>query len=321
MRINRLDLNQLATLDALLTEASVSKAAVRVHLSQPAVSAVLAKLREFFSDLLLVPSGRVLSLTPFAQALVNPVHDLLLQAQALSRLRPQTIPSRFDRKITVVASDYALSVFLLPLFKRAEIEAPGLTFEVRSLMGSITEELDRGDVDMVVSLASGASPRHPSQNIFVDSFSSVVWEGNSLVGKTLTKKMFFELGHVVTVLGNGRVPTLDQLAVDACKMQRRVDVRVPGFTLIPGCVVGTNRIGTLQTTLAKMLAKHLRLRVLRCPIPISDIQSSVQWHTYQTRDPAIQWTLAAIQDLASQLQSAAKKNSTSSSKKFRDVAD
>lgn len=306
MRINKLDLNQLATLDALLTEASVSKAAIRVHLSQPAASAVLAKLREFFGDLLLVPNGRVLSLTPFARALVEPVHDLLLQAQALSQLRPQTIPSKFDRKITVVASDYAFSIFLLPLFKRAEIEAPGLTFELRPLMGSITEELDRGDVDIVVSLASGASPRHPSELIFVDTFSSIVWKDNLLVGKTLTKKQYLELGHVVMVLGNGRVPTLDQLAMDAAGLERKIEVKVPGFTLIPACVVGSNRIGTLQTSLANMLAQHLPLRVMRCPIPIPVIQSSVQWHSYQTRDPAIQWTLAAIRDLARELGSRRK---------------
>jgi LysR family nod box-dependent transcriptional activator len=306
MRINRLDLNQLTTLDALLTEANVSKAAIRVHLSQPAVSAALAKFREFFGDLLLVPNGRVLSLTPFARALVSPVHDLLLQAQALSRLRPQTIPSRFDRKITVAASDYAFIIFLLPMLRRAEIEAPGLSFELRPLMGSITEELDRGDVDMVVSLASGASPRHPSEVIFADTFSSIVWKDNPLVGKTLTKKLYLELGHVVMVLGNGRVPTLDQLAMEAAGLERKIEVRVPGFTLIPACVAGSKRIGTMQTTLAHMLAEHLPLRVMHCPIPIPAIQSSMQWHSYQTRDPAIQWTLAAIRDLARELGSSRK---------------
>ena len=301
MRINKLDLNQLATLDALLTEVNVSKAAVRVHLSQPAVSAALAKLREFFDDPLLLPNGRVLSLTPFAQTLVTPVHDMLLQAQALSRLRPQTIPSKFNRKITIAASDYALSVFLLPLFKRAGVETPGLTFEARPLMGSINEELDRGDVDMVVSLASSASPRHPSATIFVDTFSSVIWNDNPFVHKTLTKKLFLELGHVVMVLGNGRVPTLDQIAVETLKLQRKIEVKIPNFTLLPASVVGTNRIATLQTTLARMLAQHLPLRVMRCPIAISDIRSSVQWHSYQTRDPAIQWTLAAVKELAEDL--------------------
>jgi LysR family nod box-dependent transcriptional activator len=301
MRINRLDLNQLATLDALLAETNVSKAAIRVHLSQPAASAALAKLRDYFGDLLLVPNGRVLNLTPFAQSLVDPVRDLLLQAQALSRLRPQTLPAKFARRITVAASDYALSVFLLPLFKRAEIDAPGLSFEVRPLIGSINEELDRGDVDMVVSLASGASPRHPSEVIFVDTFSSIVWKDNSLVGKTLTRKQFLELGHVVMVLGNGRVPTLDQIALDAAGLKRRVEVKVPGFTLIPTCVVGTNRVGTIQTTLARILAQRMPLRVMRCPIPISEIHSSVQWHSYQDRDPAIQWTIATIRDLAREL--------------------
>ena len=82
MRVNKLDLNQLVLLDAMLATASVSKAATLVHLSQPAVSAALAKFRQYFGDPLLVPHGRRLTLTPFAHTLVEPVREALLQVRA-----------------------------------------------------------------------------------------------------------------------------------------------------------------------------------------------------------------------------------------------
>ena len=300
MRINRLDLNQLGCLDALLAERNVSRAAEQVHLSQPAVSATLARLREYFSDPLLVPTGRVLNLTPFARSLIEPVRDLLLQAQALTRRRPELDPGRIEREITIVASDYVLSLVLAPLFRRAEQEAPGLRFEVRSISGYLAEELDHGDVDVVVSLSTAISRLHPSEPLLRDTFSCVVWNGNAAVGRTLTKARFLELGHVTTILGRGRVPTLDQIAMDLQGLKRRVEVRVPNFTLVPSCVVGTNRIGTLQTQLAKMLARQWPVRVLRCPIAIPDIVTAVQWHRYQSHDPAILWVRSALHDAVRQ---------------------
>jgi DNA-binding transcriptional LysR family regulator len=298
MRINRLDLNQLACLDALLAQRSVSKAAQQVHLSQPAVSAALARMRDYFGDPLLVPAGRGLNLTPFAESLAQPVRELLLQAQALTRRRPEVDLARIEREITIVASDYVQTVALHALFKRAEREAPGIRFEVRSISGFLAEELDQGGVDLVVSLASGVSSAHPSEALFRDTFSCVAWTGNAEVGRTLTREAFLRLGHVTAVLGRGRAPTLDQIALDTQGAKRRAEVRVPSFTLIPGSVVGTNRIATLQTQLSRRLARQWPLRVLRCPIDIPEIVIAVQWHRYQSHDPAINWVRRTLRAVA-----------------------
>jgi LysR family transcriptional regulator, nod-box dependent transcriptional activator len=290
MRINRLDLNQLACLDALLSSRSVTRAAEQVHLSQPAVSATLARLRDYFGDPLLLQAGRGLSLTPFASSLQQPVRDLLLQAQALTRRRPELDPARIERDIVIVASDYVQTVVLDALFCRAAREAPGIRFEVRSIGGYLAEELDQGDVDLVVSLASGVSAAHPSEPLFRDRYACVAWTGNTELGRTLTREDYLRLGHVVAVLGRGRTPTLDQLALNAQGLTRRAVVRVPSFTLIPGSLVGTNRIATLHTQLAKRLVRQWPLRILRCPIKIDDIVMAVQWHRHQSHDPAIAWT-------------------------------
>ncbi|MBL0423349.1 LysR family transcriptional regulator [Ramlibacter sp. AW1] len=299
MRINKLDLNQLACLDALLQERNVSRAAERVHLSQPALSATLARMREYFGDPLLIPSGRTLTLTPFAHSLLVPMRDLLLRAQALTQLRPEVDPARFQRDVTIVSSDYVLHLLLTRVFERAAMEAPGLRFEVRSIGGYIEQELEQGDVDLVVSLASALILKdHPSEEVLRDSFCCIAWDGNTELAAGLTLEAYLRLGHVVTLLGRGRVPTLDQLAVERLGLERRVEVRVPGFTFLPSCVVGTQRVATLQTHFARMLATQYPLRLLPCPMPIEEIVTAVQWHRYQTMDPVVRWVRQALHDAA-----------------------
>jgi LysR family nod box-dependent transcriptional activator len=297
MRINRLDLNQLACLDALLACRSVTQAAQRVHLSQPAASATLARLRDYFGDPLLVPAGRGLVPTPFALSLAAPVRDLLLQAQALTRRRPEVEPARIERDITIVASDYVQTVLLDALLQRAEREAPGMRFELRPIAGYLAGELDQGDVDLVVSLASGMAPQHPSEPLFRDSFSCVAWANNREFGRSLTRETFLRLGHVAVLLGRGRTPTLEQLALDAQGLVRRVEVRVPSFTLVPGCLIGTSRIATLQTQLVRRMARQWPLRVLRCPIEVDDIVIAVQWHRHQSHDPALGWVRRTMHEI------------------------
>lgn len=298
MRINRLDLNQIACLEALLAERSVSAAARRMHLSQPALSATLARMREYFDDPLLLQNGRAFVLTPFAQALIEPVRDLMFQARALTARRPEADPARIQRQVTIVASDYAFRVFLAPLFARAEHEAPGLNFEVRSISGYIGDELDQGDVDLVVSLASGMSGRHLSEVLYEEGFSCIAWRGSRYLGPTLTKRTYLAAGHAITILGRGRVPTLDQLAMEAQGLTRRVEVRVPAFSMLASAIVGSQRIATVQTSLAHMLEREADVRVLNCPIRMDPVITAVQWHPYQTYDPAISWVRGCLREVA-----------------------
>lgn len=306
MRVNRLDLNQLLVLDAVLTHRSVSRAAAQVHLSQPAVSASLAKFRTYFGDPIVVPRGNALALTPFAESLIEPVRDLLMQAKALSMRRPHQDASRLERHVTLVASDYVQSILLVPMMARAALEAPGLSFEVRSISGYLHEELEQGNVDMVVSLASGVADRHPTEEVLRDGFSCVVWTGNDAVGATLTREQFLELGHAVVVLGRGRVPTLDQIAAERAGWKRRMEVKVPSFSMVPACVVGTNRIGTIQTQLARSMSHLWPIRVLPCPLPVDPVVTAMQWHRHQTEDAAIIWIRGALREIGARLAEASR---------------
>lgn len=300
MRINRLDLNLLACLDALLAHRNVSRAAKQMHLSQPATSAALARLRDYFQDPLLLREGRHYALTPFAESLIDPVRDILSRAQALTQLRPETDPLRMERNITIVASDYVFSTVLVPLFRMAETTAPRLTFAVRPVSGYDSPELENQHVDLVLLGASAVASHHPSELLLSDSFCCIAWAENPLIGRTLSLKAFQKMGHVVPLLGDGRLPTLDQVAYEMQGVVRRIAMRVPTFSAVAECVVGTSHIATIPKSFAKGLLKTLPLRLMTCPIHIPPVRIAMQWHRHQADDPVLRWVRRNLQDVAVQ---------------------
>ena len=165
IEFRNLDLNLIAALDALLTERSVSLAARRVHLKQPAMSAALNRLRRYFKDELLVNIGRQMTLTPFAESLTEPVRLVLRQIEATILCPPQ---KRFDartssRTFSIVASDDVVDYFLAPALRQLGQIAPRLGFELRLSVDEPPDALHRGDADLVIVQEPYAADRHPSE--------------------------------------------------------------------------------------------------------------------------------------------------------------
>jgi len=125
MRHSGLDLNLLNALSALLKEKSVTRAGELLHVTQPAMSGILGRLRDYFDDPLIVPVGRKMDLTPLAESLLQPINDLLLRIDATIRLRSEFDPQTTRRHFTLVASDYTISLLLATVMKRVRHDAPG----------------------------------------------------------------------------------------------------------------------------------------------------------------------------------------------------
>ena len=144
MRFQRLDLNLLVALDALLAERSVSLAAERIFLSQSATSSALGRLREYFGDELLVVRGRQMVLTARAEGLVDPVRAVLEQIRTTIAVAPPFDPATTDRTITIMASDYSTEVLLAPALRQMAEVAPGLRIEIQPMNDTLIESLERG---------------------------------------------------------------------------------------------------------------------------------------------------------------------------------
>jgi len=152
MQLNRFDLNLLIALDALLHEKNVTRAAERVFLSQPAMSASLQKLRDYFQDALLVRVGREMELTPRALSLVQPVREALLKVQATLGTQPTFDPATVRRTYTVIATDEAIPELVPRVLGRLAREAPQIQCHVEQVSQTSLTRLSYGDADLCLSL-------------------------------------------------------------------------------------------------------------------------------------------------------------------------
>ncbi|GLC96016.1 LysR family transcriptional regulator [Cupriavidus sp. TA19] len=305
MRFNKLDLNQLVVLDALLSTRSVGKAAERLFLSQPATSCSLSRLREYFEDDLLVAVGKTQVLTPLAMELIKPVRDVLLQIQTITRARPSFDPATSSRRFIIESSDYVISVFLSQVIRRAAELAPLMQFDLRAISPQTPEHLESGEAELLIAPEFAKVPGHPSEPLFQDTFSCLVCGDSALARTGLTAESYFDGAHIGVEWGGGRRLTFDARLLATGKRTRRQDVIAPSFTLVPALLSGTDRIATLPTRLAQQMAQRFGLQRLDCPIDLPAFSEHLQWQKYQESDPAIAWLRELLRDTARQLTSVA----------------
>ncbi len=305
MRFEKLDLNLLVVLDALLTTRSVTRAAERIFLSQPATSLSLKRLREHFKDELLQPVGKSFVLTPLAAELAKPVHDVLLRVQAISRAQPMFDPATSQRRFVIDSSDYVISVLLAEVVKRATSVAPRMEFDLRTRSPQSPQLLQSGEIELLITPQFALVPGHPAELLFEDTFSCLVSPGHFSGKLPLSAEQYFGASHIGVEWGGGQRLTYDQRLIAVGKRARRQDVIAPSFTIVPQLLVGTPRIATLPTRLARQIAALFPLRVVECPVEIPAFAEHMQWHKYQERDPAIAWLRGLLIDVAREMEPSA----------------
>ncbi|WP_322057065.1 LysR family transcriptional regulator [Paraburkholderia sp. J63] len=289
MRFNRLDLNLLVALDAVLDERSVCKAAERVFLSQSAMSCALARLRDYFGDELLVQVGKTLTLTPLGSMLKAPVRELLLRAQAITLIKPDFDPAVTGRKITLIAADNIVSVLLIDVMREVRAQAPGMEIDVRPVTNRFAEEFNQGDVDLMIVVDGYASPQLPSEPLFDDTFSCLCWQHGKWAGAPLSLDDYMSAQHVVFDFGMPRMPALDELTTVQLGYRRRRAVTVSTPVQIPQFVVGSDYVGTVFTRLAHRMAETWPLVLTPCPVELPVVRWVVQWHDSRGGDAALIW--------------------------------
>ena len=289
MRYHKLDLNLLTALKALLTEKNVTRAGESVHITQPAMSGILARLREYFGDPLIVPVGRKMELTPLAESLVEPLTDALLRIDATITTRPEFNPLTTNRRFSVVASDYSINVLLLEVLRRVHREAPGLSVEFRTPSESAPTELEEGEVDFIINPESQNSPMQSGVVLFEDSYMIVVDADNHEVGDSIGIEQYLALRHVAFKSGKFGLPHLETWVANRYRDERRVEVITHSFSLLPRLVVGTARIATMHTRLAQQCAGTLPVRLVKPTFEIPRLVELLQWHKYRDLDPGSMW--------------------------------
>jgi DNA-binding transcriptional LysR family regulator len=287
MNLNSLDLNLLIALDALLREASVSRAAMRLHLSQPAASHALQRLRDLIGDPLLVRNGTRMEPTPRAQALRAPL------AQALDQVRALFVPDAFDaissdRHFRLMMPDLAVELLMPPLMEKITQIAPHVTIDVVPWRGPaiFTAEFAR-TIDLVISIGDAFKGFH-RQRLYVDSDALAVRRGHPVGARLRKREAFLAARHVAVVIRGQNEDLIDSW-LRAKGIERRIALVVPGYIEALHVAARTDLVAFVPRRLIAALARQLSLLTVTPPL---DPGIDEQYMFYPTRaqmDPGSIW--------------------------------
>ena len=295
MQLNRFDLNLLIALDALLHEKNVTRAAERVFISQPGMSAALQKLRDYFGDPLLVRVGRDMQLTPRGLSLVAPVREALLQIQATLGTQATFDPRTVQRTFTLIVSADALMRVMPAVLRRIAQEAPGVRCHIEHFSETTLSRLEYGDADLFIGLNSlrlFGLREFPESLRIVDlrpvRWLCVVAKDHPTVGDSITEEQYLALPHVFG-WPSGHTMPLEELVRRLLRANLDVRATTQGLLEIPFLLAGTQLVATLPEDLARMLAKLAPVKLLPVPFETPDTHEVVIWHERNEPDPGHAW--------------------------------
>jgi LysR family transcriptional regulator, nod-box dependent transcriptional activator len=298
MRFNKLDLNLLVALDALLTERNITRAAERLHLSQSAMSNALSRLREYFEDELLVQVGRKMEPTPRAQSLQEAVRDVLLRIDTSIAAVPQFDSTSSDREFVLFVSDYTRATLLPHALAQMARQRSTVRLKFLPQVASPARSLERGEADLLVIPKAYCSPDHPAEVILEEEHVCVVWNQSSAARAGLSFDRYAEAGHVVMVPAESSQPAFEGWFVQRFGLSRRIAVTGYSFAVLPYLVVGTELVATVHARLARSLVASLPITILPVPLPVPQLEQAMQWHKYRATDPGLIWLRQLLKDAA-----------------------
>ncbi len=301
MRLEQFDLNLLVALEALLRTRSVSATAIELHLTQPAVSSALARLRGHFGDEILVFVGGEMTPTQFGRGLARVIPDLIAQLRPLARMRANFDPLSLHRTFKIISSDYVSQVLLSRVSRQLALFAPNASLQVISFSENAASQFDRGNIEFQIAPEFLVSGKYGAEMLFRDNFNCIVSTNNPLISDDLSLETFMRLPHVVTSFGTNDGKSHFERALDTQGISISVAATIPSFVLLPHFVIGTPNIATVHRRLIDELPKELPLRSCKPPIDIPDLTEMLFWSKYLDRDVEAMWLRDLIIETAKSL--------------------
>ncbi|MEC9433155.1 MAG: LysR family transcriptional regulator [Pseudomonadota bacterium] len=293
--IGSFDLNLLRALSALLVTRSVSRAAERLGVTQPAVSGMLARLREAFDDPLFVRTQRGILPTPRAEALAEPLAavlggiEALLQAEAFD-------PARAELTLSVAATDYAQRAVLLPFLDRLRREAPGARLSVRPVAPDFARSLAEGELDMALVTPEMAPGTLRSRRLFDETYLTLLRADHPRRQEVATLDGFCDLENAIMSHDGAAFAGATDAALKTLGRRRRVVASVPNFTILIDLVRRSDMIAVVPSRLAR---EETGVANVRPPVEIEGFRKILVWHERLQHDPAQIWLRQLIAECAS----------------------
>ena len=295
-----IDTYLLRVLTVLLVERNVTRAAIRMNQSQPAISAALRKLRALFQDELLVRSGNAMVATPrglevldSARAALHEIDKLFVPAQAFDAGTTQ-------QQFKVGCPDYLATVFLAGVVRELRRQAPNARLLIHPLGPEydFDRALASGELDLVI----GNWPEPPEQlhtaPLLDDDIVCLMATTHPLARRKMTVQQYLQAPHLVPLPFSSAHRGVIDRHLAGLRAMRNVRVAVPFFTMAPHMLEGSDLIFTISRHFAEHYAKLLPLAVVECPIDFPRMRFYQMWHTSQHAAPAHRWLRGVLKEVA-----------------------
>ncbi|MFZ3621421.1 LysR family transcriptional regulator [Leclercia barmai] len=284
--IRTLDLNLLKTLDALLDERSVTHAAARLSLTQPAVSGMLNRLRDYFDDPLFIRVPHGIVPTTRAEALAAPVKRILADIDVL--LQPTEFdPLSASLTFTVAATDYALRAVVVPFIAALKVWAPAIRVRVVPVESDrLVSQLERGSVDVALITPHTTPAELHSRALYDERYVCMMRADHPNAGKPLSLARFCALEHVLVSYEGESFRGVTDGALEKIGLTRHVGLSVSNFLVLPDVLAISDMIAAVPSRIAE---NQTGMFVCETPVPVPGFTKSMAWHGRTHRNPAQAW--------------------------------
>jgi len=293
MDIRKLDLNLLITLEALLSERNVTKAAARLGLSQPAVSAQLVRLRGLFADQLLIPAQRGMTPTQRALELQGPLRRSLDGVRDVVTQSGTFDPATAELTVVIASTDLAQYAYLVAFAIELRLQAPNIRLVLRGIDSkAIEKQTENGDVDLGILLPNLAPPSMRLRKFTKERFVLVARKRHPRVRGAISLKQFLDLDHVIAEPRNVSFSGAADSALQALGHQRRVVLSVASFLIAADIVAHSDLIAILPMSI--VADRTDRLQILEPPIKVEGFPMALVWHERTHSHAGHRWLRDAL---------------------------
>lgn len=288
MSLRRIDLNLLVVFEAIVAEASVSRAARRLHLSQPALSHALGRLREAFGDPILVRQGRAMEATPVALAALPEVRAILAQVGRLLSHGGRFDPATSERSVHIGASDHAAVTVLARVLPRIRLEAPSLRLRVLHAGRSDAPALLRsGQLDLALGVFNTLTADLQSVPLLEEHYLCAVARGRG-IRPPATVVSYLAAEHLNVLVQGDALGLIDE-ALAVRGQARRIVLTVPHFAAAPALLAGSNMVYTGPESLLRRTGVASTLRIAAAPIELPPFRTQLAWSQRTEQDEGLRW--------------------------------
>jgi DNA-binding transcriptional LysR family regulator len=294
VNVQHIDLNLLVVFNQLLVERGVSKAAITLGLSQPAVSNALARLRTLTGDTLFLRTTKGMEPTPFALQLAEPIAYALGLIHSAVNQKTSFDPATAKRAFTIGMTDIGEIYFLPKLIEELSKVAPGLTMStVRNTSVNLRDEMESGHIDLAIGLLPQLKAGFFQRRLFSQRYVCMFRKGHALDKRKASLAEFSSARHVVVVsegTGHGKVDEL----LERSGVARNVLLTVPHFVAVGHILQHSDLVATVPERLAEALAGPFGLAYVKHPATLPEIAINMFWHAKFHKDPANEWLRSLV---------------------------